>query len=325
VGRFLVAILVSIALVVVAAAAGEAPATTALVYEHGATLGHPLRGTVWRARTDGTHAVALTTGLDPVLSPDGRWIAFRRGYHELWLIGADGAREQRLRLATGFISGIVWSPDSIRLAVLERDGLAIVDRRNRTGRILVPRQLEVNLGSPSFSPEGTRLAYSRVDSTGGDVYVVAIGGGKARRLTTNRRSFDPVWGPSSIAFSRFGPKGDIWIVRADGSGARRLTHTRSGIRPVAWSGDGNRLLAANAPVHNGRLWAVDARSGQARNLTGWVGDLFPQGLSRDGTRVLAAIGCGGILSRDGVLELLPFSGGPPTVVARGPCRGSWNA
>jgi hypothetical protein len=40
--------------------------------------------------------------------------------------------------------------------------------------------------------------------------------------------------------------------------------------------------------------------------------------------ILAGIGCGGRPSAVGLLETLPFAGGKVTVIARGPCRGSWN-
>jgi hypothetical protein len=78
-------------------------------------------------------------------------------------------------------------------------------------------------------------------------------------------------------------------------------------------------------MHNGKLYAVDTTTGTTRALTDFVGDLYAQGLSRDGKTVLAAIGCGGMTSPFGLVETIPFAGGKPTVIARGPCRASWNA
>jgi hypothetical protein len=78
-------------------------------------------------------------------------------------------------------------------------------------------------------------------------------------------------------------------------------------------------------MHNGKLYSVNVSTGEAKDLTGFVGDLYAQGLSRNGTTILAAIGCGGTLSPFGRVETIPFAGGRPTVIARGPCRASWNA
>ena len=168
--------------------------------------------------------------------------------------------------------------------------------------------------------------FDRTSGNGLDLFVVSSSGGPPRRLTHDHSSFEPVWGPAAIAYCHCvgNTRGDIWLMSADGSHKRRLTYTNAAIFPDAWSPDGRHLLAGNPATHNGRLWAVDVPSGKATALTGWIGDLFPQGLSPDGQTVYAAIGCGGLASPYGVLETIPFAGGPPTVIARGPCRGSWS-
>lgn len=170
----------------------------------------------------------------------------------------------------------------------------------------------------SFSPDGGEVAFT---TGAGGIAVHALGGGPTRRLAGGT---GPVWGPQAIAFHRgAGLRGDVWTVRP-GSEPIRLTRTHAGVFPVAWSADGTRLLAANPAMHNGRLWAVDAPSGNARPLTDWRGDLYGQGISYDGRTVLAAIGCGGMIGPAGVVETIPFAGGKPTVVVKGPCRASWN-
>ena len=139
----------------------------------------------------------------------------------------------------------------------------------------------------------------------------------------------PLWGPGGIAFERFGPSpcchGDVWLMNATGGDARQLTHTHAGIYPAAWSADGSRMLAAYPPTNNGKLYAVNVATGRAHVLTPFVGDLNAEGLSRNGKTVLAAIGCGELLTIRGIVETIPFSGGPPTTLVRGPCRASWNA
>jgi dipeptidyl aminopeptidase/acylaminoacyl peptidase len=185
-------------------------------------------------------------------------------------------------------------------------------------------------GSFSFSPDGSTLAFQHSTGSGSDIYTVRRTSGVIHRLTDDHRSAFPLWGPGGIAFERFGPDrcmnchGDVWVMDERGSNLRQLTHTRAGIYPAAWSANGRHLLAAYPATHNGRLYAVDAASATARPLTPFVGDLFAQGLSRDGRTVLAAIGCGGLATPYGLVETIPFAGGHPTVIVRGPCRASSN-
>ena len=286
---------------------------------------------IWRARPDGTHPVRLAKGRNPQLAPNGRLVAYTRARDELYVVSISGRKPRLVRRAAGdhgFISGFVWSPTSRRIAVVELRSLVLVDVETGRARPFA-RTRNPHLpgaGDPSFSPDGSRIVFDRIDQTGGDLEVFDIRTGRTRGLTSDHRSMLPVWGPGGIAFSRFrsGGRGDVWLLDPGTRKPRRLTQTDAGINPIAWSADGTRLLAANPAIHNGRLWAVDVRSGRARDLTGWVGDLFPQGLSRDGKTILAAIGCGGLTSPYGVVETLPFAGGRAHVIVKGPCRASWN-
>ena len=295
---------------------------TQLVYAT-ATNADPNHEWIWRARPDGTHRVRLVKGRSPQLSPNGRLVAYTRSPRELYVVPISGGKPRLLRRLVGaraFVSGFVWSPTASRLVTVERS-LVLVDVE--TGRA---RPFGRAGGDPSFSPDGRRIVFDRIDQTGGDLQVFDTRTGRTRRLTSDHRSFLPVWGPRGIAFNRGGfiRGGDVWLLDPGSRKQRRLAHTSAGIYPVAWSADGRRLLAANPAVHNGRLWAVDVRTGRARDLTGWVGDLVPQGLSRNGRTILAAIGCGGTVSPFGFVETLPFAGGRAHVLVRGPCRASWN-
>jgi hypothetical protein len=293
-----------------------------------------LKGGLWLARVDGTHAIRLADAsayMPPALSPDGTRIAFARittrprsvAIYVVSTAGGDPVLLRRVRGPHAFVTDLVWSPDGTRLVSGEYSGYFLLRARPgaRAHRIFASG------GGPTFSPDGTQIAYQRFKGQLSDVWVYVLATGKKRPVMRNGLSLAPVWGPNAIAFSRATGRGvhyDIWLAQFPGDRARRLTHTRAGIVPVAWSGDGSRLLAANPAVHNGRLWAVDADTGHARLLTAWTGDLFGQGLSKDGETILAAIGCGGLASPLGRVETLPFAGGDPHVILTGPCRASWN-
>jgi Tol biopolymer transport system component len=244
---------------------------------------------------------------------------------QLWLMRSDGTHARLVIRASGGFSPIVWSPDSSHVLAGAWGGLRLIDRRQGRVRLLAGTGRYTE--QVSFSPDGRRIAFEREDQTGGDIFVVSTSGGAPRRLTHDHKSYAPLWGPSRIAYlrGRGFVDGDIWLIGGDGKHNLRLTTHAAGFYPAAWSRSGRRLLGANPAVHNGRLWAIQVPSGAARPVTKWVGDLFAQGLSRDERHIYAAIGCGGTASSNGFLETIPFSGGPPRVIVRGPCRGSWSA
>ena len=189
-------------------------------------------------------------------------------------------------------SSLTWSPDSSVLALVDEQGITVVDRDR--GKIPQTITSSTYLGTPGFSPDSRQITYA--DDASGRVFVASATGGHPSPITAGPHDFGPVWGPTGIAFTRWlaaGKPGDIWLVQPNGDGPRRLTRTDAGIQPFAFSADGLNLIAQNPASHNGRIWAVDVSTGSARDLTGWVGDLFPQGVSRDGTSILVGIGWGG--------------------------------
>jgi TolB protein len=105
---------------------------------------------------------------------------------------------------------------------------------------------------PAWSPDGSRLAFSRcsIDEChrggGLELHVMNADGTSARRVTAgdpNETTYDrgASWSPDGrwLAFSRFLVNGDegIYVVAADGSG---LTHLADGYTPD-WSPDGARI------------------------------------------------------------------------------------
>jgi WD40-like Beta Propeller Repeat len=305
------------------------PARVTLVYARpvGKSL-TPRSEVVFSATPTGGRPVRLAEGANPLVSPDGRWVAYDGG-------GLNQAPSVRLVSTLGGISKVVtalgepvvWSPNSRLVVVQGSAGVVLVDVHSlRVRRLRVPEAS----GGFTFSPDGTTLAYQHSTGAGSDIFIINLHSGVIRQLTRDGRSGSPLWGSEAIAFERFGPDrcanchGDVWLMSPTGGDARQLTHTHAGIYPAAWSDDGTRMLAAYPATHNGQLYAVDVASGSARPLTPFVGDLFPQGLSRNGRTVLAAIGCGGTISPYGLVETIPFTGGHPTVIIRGPCRASSN-
>ncbi len=305
-----------------------APAKAVLVYSRPSTPPPGSRSPeiIYRSRPDGSARVRLTTGNYPLVSPDGRWIAFWRQIGDsgkLFVMRTAGGSPRAIDVDDNDVP-VAWSWDSQMLAVESEAQVSIVTLH--TGHV---RTLHVPDGSGgySFSPDGTELVFAHSTGRGINLMRLDLPDGDVQPLTTDGRSSEPLWGPRGIAFERYagavGLGGDVWLMNGDGSHARQLTHTRASIAPAVWSADGSRMLAAYPPTHNGKLYAVNVETGAARDLTGWVGDLNAEGLSRDGKTVLASIGCGGGATLYGVVETIPFGGGRPTVIVSGPCAATW--
>ena len=301
---------------------------------------------IWLARVDGTRKRRLVSARNPAVSPDGRWVAYNGGCDRdnvcrtLEFVSTGGGRATVVSRRARFQK---WTSGSERIVFMTDDGLASYDLRTRRRTEFV--SLSTDWGF-SISPSGDEVVYA-VGRPGSqayfgaskvDLYVVGVGGGSPRRLTTDGRSAYPAWGPHGIAFSRLVPhngwgRHEIWRISPDGSGRRTITGPLParlvvsgvvGLRPVAWSADGRRLLAGLDNEFGAKPYAVDPVRGTIRELGdfGWAAS--PDAISQDGRFVLVSATGGFELDDDTRVEIVPWSGGRGRVVARLAGVASWN-
>ncbi|HUF25973.1 MAG TPA: BamA/TamA family outer membrane protein [Gemmatimonadaceae bacterium] len=153
--------------------------------------------------------------ISPVVSPDGRYVAFygRRQLFTVDLYLADARTGEIIRTlaspqadehfdAISFLhSAGTWSPDGSQFAfVVFADGvnqIAILDVASRD----VVRRIRVagvtGITDPAWSPEGGRIAFSGRSDGLSDLYVLDLASGEARRLTSDRHAdIQPSWSPN---------------------------------------------------------------------------------------------------------------------------------
>ena len=237
----------------------------------------------------------------PRWSPDGRYLAFLSGREDghgsqVWLLDRRGGEAQRLTMIKGGVDAIAWSPDAKRLALVatvDPDTSAkadttkprpfVIDRylykRDGSGYLttarshlllfdIVTKRVDTltagaaDDAAPSWSPDGTRIAFVRTpppepgSGEGSDVYVVEARRGAEPRALTAFPGPDGgplAWSPDGawVAFFRTDepkyyayqmPK--LAIVQADGSAPARVLSAaldRSVAAPT-FAADGRSIL-----------------------------------------------------------------------------------
>ena len=137
-------------------------------------------------------------------SPDGSRIAYvdaRGGRFNVFTIRPDGTGVRRVgRTSCGLDPA--WSPDAAKLACIglaRRDGKLRVALNivGRDGRIRRSVAYGGRLAAPAWSPDGTRLTYLRLRSSGASLRVIDADGRNHRLLTRASALGTVAWSPDS--------------------------------------------------------------------------------------------------------------------------------
>jgi Tol biopolymer transport system component len=141
---------------------------------------------------------------------------------------------------------------------------------------------------PDWSPDGTKIAFTRSSGSEADVYVMNADGSGETRLTDNTGfDGDPSWSPdgTQIAFisERVGGP-DVYVMNTDGSNPTRLTTSHTNLYPD-WSPDGTKIAFSSYRNNNYDIYVINADgSGLTRLTTDASADYYPS-WSPDGTKI----------------------------------------
>jgi TolB protein len=172
----------------------------------------------------------------PTWSHDGRQIYFaswrvERGETEaqihFYVMNEDGGDQQRIAIDSPETSGpLVSSADGQLLAYSRRlgEGRSVIRLRQvGTG---VERDLttpEGYVGAPSFSPDGTRLAFYVQQGEASKIFTAEIASGALREMVSTGRNYEPKWSPDSrwlmvtVSSSDDDQDLDLWLFDTEGT------------------------------------------------------------------------------------------------------------
>lgn len=301
------------------------------------------RSDLWLVPADGSAPARQLTrgGFDsmPRWSPDGAWLAFRRGGDELppqlHLLPVDGGEAVPLADHPLGVEDFVWSPDGTAIAY--------------TARVPEPGRYEKGEGARPPGKEAprriNRLRY-RLDGIGflldrpAHVFVVEphkSGAAELRQLTQQDRGWaHPTWTPDGrhllVATDQTDDElsmaGDIYAVSAGGGDLRQVTDSTTTVGPMAVAAEGDVVYFLASELGDrefdfvGRstsLWAVlfDGSGAPERITDPELWDLYDHGVTSQlvfhGGDLLAPAG------QRGAVEVVRMAGatGAPEVLGAG--------
>ncbi|HLF56716.1 MAG TPA: Tol-Pal system beta propeller repeat protein TolB [Thermoanaerobaculia bacterium] len=217
----------------------------------------------------------------------------RDGHKEIYMMDYDGYDQRKVTAHQSISMSPSWSGQGNTIAYVSYfggKGPALYLADIATGK-KSPLVTEGTFNaSPSFSPDGRRVAFARALGANIEIFVCDRDGSGVRRLTNSGGiDMNPAWSPSGqeIAFtsSRSGSP-QLYVMDAEGSNLRRVTFEGEYNDGASWSPDGTRLAYATR-VDRSRfdIAVLDLVSLAAKRLTAGSGSNEAPSFSPDGRRI----------------------------------------
>lgn len=168
-----------------------------------------------------------------------------------------------------------------------RYGLYVADADGRNSREILTSDEPIM--SPSWSPDGKKLAYVSFETQRPAIYVQGLASGRRAKLTSfEGLNSAPSWSPDgrklAMALSRDGQP-EIYVMDIATQRLERITNSESIETEPAWAPDGRSLIYTSDRSGGPQIYRHDLASGKSQRLT-FTGGYNARGqFSPDGDRL----------------------------------------
>ena len=225
----------------------------------------------------------------------------RSGTAEIYRMDPDGKQIRQLTEEPQYANHPAWSPDGQQITFMALRGPLwrgeiYVMNADGTNPINLTQSLDRPDSKPSWSPDGKQIVFTAAPFFNWDIWVMAAGGGRPRKLTNRQalhhgQNADPDWSPDGkqIVFSsdRNG-NWAIYVMDTDGKNQQRLTNNFHNDWDPSWSPDGKQIAFTSDRDENVDIYVMDADGANPIRLTNHAAKDSRPSWSPDGTQIAFA-------------------------------------